>query len=76
MSKLKNLLLEETHPFLEAWEQSYADSRNLKNVLGDMLKNKGDDDKYKELLKIVADLDKFYAQNTKTVMQITKKMVK
>ena len=73
MSKLREMLTEQTHPFLDAWEQSYDDSRKLKNVLGDMLKDKDDLDKYKELLKIVSDLDKYYVENTKKVMKVLNK---
>ena len=73
MSKIREILTEKTHPFLEAWEQTYIDSRRLKDMLGLMLQDEGDEEKYKELLKIVSDLDKFYTQNTKKVMQILKK---
>lgn len=74
MSKLGEYLTEKTHPFLEAWEDSYRESRKLKDTLGMLMADEGaeDVDEYKELLKIVSDLDKYYAQNTKKVLRLTK----
>jgi hypothetical protein len=74
MSKIRDLLIEEVNPFLMAWEDSYRESRKLKDALGMLMADEEAEDisQYKELLKIVSDLDKFYAQNTKKVLKLTK----
>jgi len=75
MSKLKEHLNEaKVNPFLTAWEDSYRESRKLKDALGMLMADEGAEDigEYKELLKIVSDLDKYYAQNTKKVLRLVK----
>jgi hypothetical protein len=74
MSKIREMLTEKTHPFLEAWENSYMETKKLKDVLGLMMADSDDPDQFKELFDILSGLDKYYVQNTKKVMKITKKM--
>ena len=74
MSKLEDYLTEKTHPFLEAWEQSYLETKKLKDVLGLMMADSDDPDQYNELFDILSGLDKYYVQNTKKVMKLTRKI--
>ena len=72
MSKIRDLLTEKTNPFLEAWENSYLETKKLKDVLGSLMADSNDPDEYNELFDILSGLDKYYVQNTKKVMKITK----
>lgn len=74
MSKLGEYLTEKTHPFLEAWENSYMETKKLKDVLGLMMADADDPEQHKELFDILSGLDKYYVQNTKKVLKITKKI--